>query len=67
MKNRYYLTQRGPGPGAVPTPWDNSIINIEDYGTKIHVEKIENRAWGHVDYKYPLSSKSISDYELVKG
>ena len=64
---RYYLIQRGPGPGAIPKPWDDSIIDVKDYGTKIYIGEIDREAWGHVEYKYPLNSKSISDYELSEA
>ena len=66
MQNKYYLTQRGPGPGALPRSSENLITDVEDFGTRIYVEKINCRAWGYVQYEKPLTKKEISDYELVE-
>jgi len=63
---RYYLTQRGPGPGAIFKSKDNLIVSVEDYGKKVYVCGGECMAWGHVGYQYPLSQKEIDDYELVE-
>lgn len=64
---KYYLTQRGPSPGTVPIPWDNSVMDIKDYGKKTYVEEIGMKAWGHVDYKYPLNHQDIKNYELMRA
>jgi len=63
--NRYYLTQRGPGPGTIPKVWDNQATNIEDFGSKKYVDEIKGKAWGYVDYMYPLTSHQIDAYELA--
>jgi len=66
MGNRYYLTQRGPGPGALPRSGTNLITGVEDFGNRIYVEEINRRAWGYVEYEKPLAIKEINDYELVE-
>lgn len=64
---RYYLTQRGPGPGALPRDGVNLITKVEDFGARIHVEEINRRAWGYVEYEKALTIKQITDYELVEA
>lgn len=66
MINRYYLTQRGPGPGAIPRYKDNLITDVKDYGIKIYIGVIGCMAWGYVEYEKPLSTKDINDYELME-
>jgi hypothetical protein len=66
MANRYYLTQRGPGPGVVPRNKENLITEVEDFEVKKYVEEINLRAWGFVEYEKPLTSKEIDDYELIE-
>jgi hypothetical protein len=63
---KYYLIERGPGPGAVPRDRKNLITNVEDFGSKIYVEEIGRRAWGTVEYMYPLDKKLIDDYEFIE-
>ena len=62
MENKYYLTQRGPGPGCQPK---KSCITC-DYGIKKYVEEIGCKAWGYAEYGKPLTKKEINDYELVE-
>ena len=59
---KYYLTQRGPGPGCQPKGCNITC----DYGFKKHVEEIGCNAWGYVEYKNRLTVKEISDYELIE-
>lgn len=63
---RYYLTQRGPGPGAIPKVWDNLATKVEDFGTKKYVEEINCKAWGYAEYAKPLTAKQIEAYELIE-
>lgn len=64
MEYRYYLTERGPGPGAIPRNADNLIVGVVDYGKKVYVCGGECMAWGHIEYQHPLQQKDIDDYEL---
>lgn len=59
---RYYLTQRGPGPGCQPA----GVIKIEDFGTKKHIKEMDWKVWGYVEYDAPLNQKQIEDYELIE-
>ena len=59
---RYYLTQRGPGPGCQPS----GAAKVEDFGTKKHVKEIGWKAWGYVEYAIPLTTRQIEDYELIE-
>ena len=61
MMKRYYLTQRGPGPGCQPKGCNITC----DYGIKKYVEEIGCKAWGYVEYNKPLTVTQISDYELI--
>lgn len=59
---RYYLTQRGPGPGCQPkgANWTG------DYAIKKFVEEIGRKAWGYAEYDRQLTAKQIEEYELVE-
>ena len=58
---RYYLTQRPPSPGAIPS----GSINTVSFDDKQDVDGLE--AWGYVEYDKPLTENQISDYELTKN
>jgi hypothetical protein len=64
--SRYYLTRRGPGPGAIPQIWDNRAINVVDFGAKLWVKKLNCLAWGYVEYTKTLTKKQIDAYELME-
>jgi hypothetical protein len=64
--SKYWLTQRGPGPGALPRDGINLITNVEDFGERKFVKEINRRAWGTVEYIHPLNKNDIDDYELVE-
>ena len=57
---RYYLVERGPGPGAQP----NGIINCKDYNKKEFIYDLCFSAWGYAEYEKPLTIKQIEDFEL---
>jgi len=57
---RYYLTQRGPGPGCQP----NKCGTTCDYGFKKYVDEIGCKAWGYAEYSGKLTDDEINDFEL---
>lgn len=59
---RYYLTQRPPMPGAFP----GKPVNMEAYDDRKYVSEIGRRAWGWVEYQWPLTEKEVDDYELTR-
>jgi len=59
---KYYLTQRGPGPGCQP----KDFVAIKDYGIKRFVEGMNIRAWGYIWYDRKLTDKEIQEYELLE-
>ena len=61
MAYRYYLTQRPPVPGSVPS----GVRAVSDFGVKQYVQRI-GEAYGYVEYDEPLTEKQISDYELTE-
>jgi hypothetical protein len=54
-KFRYYLTQRPPGPGAIP----KNAVNVVAYDDK------SNGTWGYVEYDNPLTEQEKNNYELT--
>lgn len=63
--NRYYSTQRPIVPGSYPAPeWVDCIINFPD---RIFCSEIRREAWGYIDYRQPLTTQQIEDYELLEG
>lgn len=57
----YYLTLRGPAPGAMP---EGSAAMLT-YDERIYHEKVFARVMGWVGYTRPLTLEEVRDYELV--
>ena len=55
---KYYLTQRGIGPGCQPS----GFVSFEDTDGELTTGK---RCYGYVVYNAPLSEEQIRDYELI--
>lgn len=64
---RYYLTQRPPMPGAIPS-WRgaNGVKpgTIACFDKRRFCEDIGREAWGYVEYEPPLDPKLAKQYEL---
>lgn len=65
--NRYYSIMRPVGIGTFPKPAGNRIINIENFDDRQYVPEIDRKAWGYIDYEYPLAESDANSYELRKG
>ena len=60
---RYYSTERPVDLGTYPR--DDLAVSITNYDAKTYVEEISKEAWGHIDYKEPISKIYESSYQLV--
>jgi len=61
---KYFSTHRPIGPGSVPKPEGNKILNVVNFGERIFCQEIGWKAWGYIEYERPLSDKDAKDYEL---
>lgn len=57
---KYYLTQRAPGPGAIP----GGAAEVLDYGGKKYVDEIGGEAWGEAVYDRELTEAEADGWEL---
>ena len=60
---RYYSTQRPVGPGTYPKD-GAEMVSFVNFDSRQAVDGGSMQAWGYVEYKEPLTSKQMSDYEL---
>lgn len=58
---RYFSTQRPVVPGTFPK---KSGCEISNYPQKIYIDGSGFSAWGHIDYKEPLTIAEVKEYEL---
>jgi len=63
---RYYSTQRPIGIGCYPKPVGNKVLNIENFDERKKVPEISRKAWGYIEYEYPVDGDQLRAYELVK-
>ena len=63
---RYYSTQRPIGIGCYPKPVGNKVLNIENFDERKKVPEISRKAWGYIEYEYPVDEDQLRAYELVK-
>ena len=59
---RYYMTQRPPMPGALPTNGLENILTLDPQET---VPQIGKGAYALLEYSRPLTGAEISAYELT--
>ena len=62
-KYKYYSTQRPIVPGGYPK--NEFVQEITNFDEKQLIPAIGKRAWGFIEYSYPLTAKQIADYELT--
>lgn len=61
---RYYSTQRPITPGSYPKSPFNDVLQVVNFETRTYCEEIKCRAYGYIEYKYPLHPKDVESYEL---
>ena len=62
MQYSYYMTQRPPAPGAMPT---DGLLTVEEYDKKTYVAEIARDSYAELIYGRMLTLEEIDQYELT--
>lgn len=63
MEYIYYMTQRPPMPGAMPS---KGLETIDEYERPRYIPEIEHTAWAMLTYSRELTEKEVKGYELTQ-
>lgn len=63
---RYLSVRRPVGPGTYPKDKNNPIVYFTNFEKRVDMDTDDGLmpAWGYVDFKIPISSKQLAEYEL---
>lgn len=64
---RYYSILRPVSINTYPTPRDNKVLGIKNFGERKYCEEIRREAWGYIDYEKDLTPKDANIYDLMYG